>query len=134
MKMTQKERAFYEYGKSIDRLIEAWNFVRKFPTPSYLKDVRYTDSYIPDIPSKGFLSFMDFLEDARKKRAICKAWSPPKGRDCTNCLHCEKTIGEEPCFSCISPSENNNWEPNLDELNKEIKIKFIEIMRKNPAK
>ena len=81
MKRTPEQEAYYQYGKSVARLIWAWKFVREFPTPSYLKSVRYTDSYIPDTTYKEFVSFMYYLEDARQKRSVCR-------RTCLKCTHC----------------------------------------------
>lgn len=72
--MTPEQKAFLEYGESIQKLKEAWRFVREFPMPRYLKATRYTDKYIPDLDSKEFRSFMDFLSDARQKQKECRKW------------------------------------------------------------
>ena len=67
-----KYKVFIEYGKSLQKLKEAWRFVRKFPTPKCLEDVRYTDKYVPDLDSNEFRSFMDSLNYARQKRRECE--------------------------------------------------------------
>lgn len=74
MKTTFEQKAFIEYGKSLQKLKEAWRFVRNFPTPKFLEDVRYTDEYVPDLDSHKFRSFMYFLDDARQKRKECEKY------------------------------------------------------------
>lgn len=69
-----KYKVFIEYGKSLQKLKEAWRFVRKckFPTPKCLENVRYTNKYVPDLDLGKLRSFMDFLNDARQKRRECE--------------------------------------------------------------
>lgn len=106
-RMTPEQKAFYEYGKA-----RVW-----------LKAHR-SKRYFVDVPDMGLYAWhierdmrgLDALiRDAWKKRATCRAWNPPEGRQCENCLHKGKSIGDHPCFSCTPINGANNWEPRKEE-------------------
>lgn len=91
--MTPEQEAFFEYGKAREAL-------RIFKTYFAYREETLREFY--EI----------FIRDAWQKRAVCRAWNPPEGRTCENCLHKGKSIGDHPCFSCTPPNGSiNNWEP-----------------------
>ena len=130
MKLTPEQKAFYEYGKAREAL-------RLFKTDfAYREDsfeygfekgrlrmaidtirrrawerhgARYGEVVFPvrelvwnEFNIKGIIACV------RQKRAACKAWNPPDGRDCPNCFYSRNRRCKLPCSQCWG---HCLWEP-----------------------
>ena len=57
----------------------------------------------------------DAIRDAWQKRAACRAWNPPEGRDCPNCKHHDLLTKQYPCRDCYLHEDQRLWEPRKEE-------------------
>lgn len=98
--MTPEQKAWFEYGRS-----RGW-----------LKAHR-SKKYFADVPDMGLYAWhverdmhgLDALiRDAWQKRAACRAWNPPDGRDCPNCFYSSNRRCKLPCPQCWG---HCLWEP-----------------------
>lgn len=107
MKMTPEQKAFFEYGGAWEQVVLIH------------KGIRSTVKALPGKIRQKLLRQArnethqhELVLNAWQKRAACRAWNPPEGRTCENCLHKGKNICNHPCFSCTPPNGSiNNWEP-----------------------
>lgn len=89
MKMTPEQEAFYEYGKAREAL-------RIFKT-----DFAYREETLREF-------YENYVCEAWQKRAACRAWNPPDGRDCPNCFYSSNRRCKLPCSQCWG---HCLWEP-----------------------
>jgi len=110
MKMTPEQKAFYEYGKSVESVRETIQKIRQhaiheFGEPYYLlmPSEKRILRMATDLAGK--------IYTVRQKRAACRAWVPLIHRDCHNCAY--KNIKPVPvvCNPCINEGFAVNWEP-----------------------
>jgi len=91
MKKTPEQKAFYEYGKSC----------------GILKEVRF-QMISMEYDEKRYHKLSKAICDAWQKRAACRAWNPPDGRDCPNCFYSSNRRCKLPCSQCWG---HCLWEP-----------------------
>lgn len=107
MKKTPEQKAFYEYGRageSVRATVKKIRHqaIREFGEPYF----RLMQS-----ERKCLISAMDLagkIHTVRQKRAACRAWNPPDGRDCPNCFYSSNRRCKLPCSQCWG---HCLWEP-----------------------
>ena len=107
MKMTPEQKAFYEFGKSVESVRETIQKIRQhaiheFGEPYYLlmPSEKRILRMATDLAGK--------IHTVRQKRAACRAW---QRRRCETCLHRD----DEYPYTCDMCSRSHyasdNWEP-----------------------
>ena len=115
--MTPEQKAWFEYGgawRLVQRAIAQLNFDTKAASKETGLDYMILRKW-----NKGNYFLKDYIRDAWKKRAACRAWTiPGYERNCNNCHHVETLICNKPCIECFRSSrewncemDNDYWEP-----------------------
>ncbi len=107
MKMTPEQEAFYELGAAkaflYHKIDDARNYARQDYGESY-GDL--TPKERADCCKRSRIKF--FIKLVRERRAACRAWNPPDGRDCPNCFYSSNRRCKLPCSQCWG---HCLWEP-----------------------
>lgn len=87
MKKTPEQKAFREYGKALGRLEEfRRNHQDQFCVQSQIMRHFWREAHVCCGQKEITNKHVKLIRDAWQKRAACKAWNPPDGRDCPNCF------------------------------------------------
>lgn len=107
MKLTPEQKASFEYGFEKGRLRMAIDTIRRRAWERH--EARYGEVVFPvrelvwnEFNIKGIIACV------RQKRAACRAWNPPDGRDCPNCFYSSNRRCKLPCSQCWG---HCLWEP-----------------------
>lgn len=111
MKMTPEQKAFYEYGKSVESVRETIQKIRQhaiheFGEPYYLlmPSEKRILRMATDLAGK--------IYTVRQKRAACRVWVavPLANRNCENCANSVVNPIPEVCKICMM-TNFSGWEP-----------------------
>lgn len=101
--MTPEQKAFFEYGGAWEQVVLIH------------KGIRLTIKALPGKTRQKLLRQArnethqyELIRNAWKKRAACRAWNPPDGRDCPNCFYSSNRRCKLPCQQCWG---HCLWEP-----------------------
>lgn len=103
--MTPEQKAFYEYGKAIEKMNSSKKRLRGICRSSENIRCRIGKASIIGPRHK------ENIKAAWRKRAACRAWVPLIRRDCHNCTYQGITPVPDFCFPCINEGIPINWEP-----------------------
>ena len=108
MKMTPRDKAFYEYGKARGIANERLGIlndatIRTNIECGALDRKEYKELYDID----------EAIRDAWEKRTACRAWMPVKERKCVNCKYYALKGTDYPCRDCVIADcdIDVHWEP-----------------------
>lgn len=107
MKMTSRQKAFYEYGRAVESLRGTIYKIRKNAIHEFGEPYRRLMMH----EQKCLINAMGLaskIHAVRQKRAACRAWNPPEGRDCPNCFYSSNRRCKLPCSQCWG---HCLWEP-----------------------
>jgi hypothetical protein len=109
MKKTPEQKAFREYGKALGRLEEfRRNHQDQFCVQSQIMRHFWREAHVCCGQKEITNKHVKLIRDAWQKRAACKAWNPPDGRDCPNCFYSSNRRCKLPCSQCWG---HCLWEP-----------------------
>lgn len=113
MKMTPEQKAFFEYGKAIEKMNSSKKRLRGI--------WRSSENIIRRIGKASIIGprHKENIKAAWQKRAACRAWMIRcSERTSKNCIHGSKSRYEMPCRECFrsayalqSEMVGDNWEP-----------------------
>lgn len=108
MKLTPEQKAFFEYGKAIEKMNSSKKRLRGI--------WRSFENIIRRIGKASIIEprHKENIKAAWQKRAICRAWVPLEKRECRTCSYLEEDFDSEICENCIiinSLASSCNWEP-----------------------
>lgn len=111
MKLTPEQKAFYEYGKALERMNSTKKRLRGIWRSD--KGIRYRIGQASIIGPRHKRN----VKDAWQKRAACKAWIDVSFRNCENCKHYSVADGKMPCEECVGPYDITPfyWEPRKED-------------------
>ena len=109
MKITPEKKAILAYGKARGKVEERLSILNDATIRANIE--------CGELDRKEYKELYDIdeaIRDAWKKRAACRAWNPPEGRDCRNCKYFR--LPERPgtpCYNCpgLYNQIPHNWEP-----------------------
>ena len=108
MKLTPEQKAFFEYGETVESLRGAIYKIRKnsiheFWEP-YFRLMQHEKKCLinaADLAGK--------IDTVRQKRAACRVWVHPMRRRCSNCKH--ELMQYKFCAACVHEGWPVYWEP-----------------------
>lgn len=113
MKLTPEQKAFFEYGKAIEKMNSSKKRLRGI--------WRSSENIIRRIGKASIIEprHKENIKAAWQKRAICRAFMIPEyERICENCNHLGMGVRFSPCSKChrnpfteINDEYQDNWEP-----------------------
>lgn len=111
MKMTPKQKAFFEYGKAIEKMNSSKKRLRGI--------WRSSENIIRRIGKASIIGprHKKNIKAAWQKRAACRAWQV-KERYCGNCQYSDYNEWDVPCCECshVNIGESiDRWEPRKEE-------------------
>ena len=113
--MTPEQRAFFEYGQTFELIRSQARLVRTGRKRCAENPGRYGPGLL-----MARVLFGRTVNEARQKRAVCRAWINREKRSCGNCRYRE--INEELgniCWKCTRNGGiySDNWEPRKEGKN-----------------
>lgn len=110
--MTPEQKAWFEYGgawRLVQRAIAQLNFDTKAASKETGLDYMILRKW-----NKGNYFLKDYIRDAWRKRAVCRAWAHLERRECRTCRYHDEIRNFEICRDCtpgIHLENFCNWEP-----------------------
>lgn len=108
MKLTPEQKAFFEYGKAIEKMNSSKKRLRGI--------WRSSENIIRRIGKASIIGprHKENIKAAWQKRAACRAWQV-KERYCGNCEHFGWGGDADPCRICRPSVYQPFWEPRKEE-------------------
>lgn len=110
MKLTPKQKAFFEYGGAWEQVVLTH------------KGIRSTVKALPGKTRQKLLRQArnethqhELVLNAWQKRAACRAFVPIAERDCPNCKYHDLLTKQYPCRECYLHDDQRLWEPRKEE-------------------
>lgn len=112
MKLTPEQKAFFEYGKAIEKMNSSKKRLRGI--------WRSSENIIRRIGKASIIGprHKENIKAAWQKRAACRAWIPMEKRYCGNCKYSDYNEWDVPCCECshVNIGESiDRWEPRKEE-------------------
>lgn len=112
--MTPEQKAFYDYGRATMELhfviIRIRSAASEVFGEQYRRLINRERQYLVE---DFFLS--EYIEDVRRKRAVCRAWEEKGKRYCGNCEYLGLSTKADPYRNCRPLVYQSLWEPRKED-------------------